>query len=147
MKSTTLKTITFAFVTTVALTVPLPASYAAAPDVATACEIAHPISMVATENAGRHVPTNRTMTVTLIGPITNVNKLKHGGKQRVTICEGARLQYRTESTVGSVSCTLDKKAMPPQGAIKIDAGVQRFVCTNKPEGNDVDQFQIIGVVR
>lgn len=148
MNSTMLKTaITFAFVTTAALIAPIPASYAAAPGPATDCEIAHPIRMVATESLGRNVPANRTMTVTLIGPIANTNKLKHGGKQRVTICEGARLEYRAESTAGSASCTLDRRAMPPKGLIKVDAGVQRLVCTDKPDGSDVDHIQIVGVNR
>ncbi|MEK7817155.1 MAG: hypothetical protein AAB281_02755 [Actinomycetota bacterium] len=146
MKPTTLKTaITLTLGTLAALT--LPAGPAAATGPATACEIAHPISMVATEHAGQNVPTNRTMTVTFIGPIANADKLKPGGKQKIMVCEGSPLQYRTESTVGSVSCTLDKKPMPPQGAIKVDASVQRFVCTNKPDGSDVDQFQIVGVNR
>jgi hypothetical protein len=146
MKPSTLKTaITLTLGTLVALA--LPAGHAAAPGPATACELAHPISQVATERVGHNVPTNRTLTVTFIGPIANADKLKPGGKQKLKVCEGTRLEYRAESTVGSVSCTLDKKPMPPQGAIKVDAGMQRLVCMNKPEGSDVDQFQIVGVVR
>ena len=146
MKPTTIKTaLSLGFGAIVTLTLALPTGHAAGP--ATACETSHPISMVATESVGRNVPTNRTMTVTLIGPITNANKLTRGGKQKIQVCEGTRLQYHAESTAGTASCTLDKKPMPPQGAIKVDAGMQRLVCTDKPDGGDVDQIQIVGVNR
>ena len=139
--------ITLTFGAIVMLILLLPANHAAASGPTTACETAHPVSMVTTESVGRNVPANRTMTVTLIGPITDAAKLKRGGKQRITVCEGARLEYRAESTAGSASCTLDKKPMPPKGALKVDAGVQRLVCTDKPAGDDVDQLQIVGVNR
>ena len=126
------------------LALSLPASYAAEP---TPCELANPISMVDNDNGARGAPTNKTLKVTFIGSVTNAKKLKSGGKQKLKACEGSRLEYRAESTAGTVSCVLDKKPLPPQGAIKVGAGVQRLVCMDKPDGGDMDQFQIAGVAR
>lgn len=150
MKPTMIKTaVTVAFGTTIALTLSMPASYAAAPGSGTACDAAHPIAMVTTQDSQKNVPTNQTMKITLIGPIANANKLKHGGnqKQRVKVCEGALVEYRAESMVGTVSCTVDKRPVPPQGKIKADEGMQRLTCTDKPDGKDVDQLLIVGVNR
>ena len=148
MKPTTIKTaVTATFGIMVVLALSMPASYAAAPG--TACDAAHPIVMVTTQDAQPNLPTNQTMKITLIGPIANANKLKHGGKQkqRVKVCEGALVDYRAESTVGTVSCTLGKKLVPSKGKIKADEGMQRLTCTDKPDGNDMDQMLIIGVNR
>lgn len=129
------------------LAMPVPASYAAVPGSGTTCDAAHPITRATTEGSGLNAPTNLTMTVAFTGPITNANKLLRGGKQNVKVCEGAQLQYRAETTVGTAKCTLDKRPIPPQGIIMVNGGSQRLSCTNKPEGIDTDHFQIISVNR
>ena len=150
MKPTMTKTaVTTAFALMVVLTLSMSASYAAAPGSGTACDAAHPIAMVTTKDSQKNLPTNQTMKITLIGPIANADKMKQGGnkKQKVKVCEGALVDYRAESMVGAVSCTLDKRPVPPQGKIKADEGMQRLVCTDKPDGRDVDQLLIVGVNR
>jgi hypothetical protein len=147
MKPTIIKvavTVTFEAMLVLAMTVP--ASYAAVPGSGTAtCETVYPITRVATEGSGRNVPKNLTMTVTFTGPITNANKLARGGKQNIKVCEGAQLDYRVETTAGTANCTLDKRPIQSQGTIKVHEGSQRLSCTNKPDGIDTDQFQIISV--
>jgi hypothetical protein len=150
MKPTMIKTIvTVAFGSMIALTLSMSTSYAAAPDSVAACDVVNPIVMVTTSNSQKNVPTNQTMKITLVGPVTNANKMKHGSnnRQRVKVCEGALVDYRAESTVGTASCTLDKRPIPPHGKIKVDEGMQRLICTDKPDGLDVDQLLIVGVNR
>lgn len=149
MKSTMMnKTAALFFSGTMAvLAAQISTSNAAPPDAGTACDVTHPISQMDSEGAGQNLLTNQALTLTFIGPIANPGKLKKGGKQAIRVCEGAQLEYRAVSTVGSPSCTLDKKAVPATGIIMVESGLQRLVCTNKPDGSDVDQFQIIGVNR
>lgn len=128
------------------LVMPVSTSYAAVPGTGTACDAAHPITRAATEGSGLNAPANLTMTVAFTGPITNA-KLVRGGKQNIKVCEGAQLQYRAETTVGTAKCTLDKRPIPPQGIIMANGGSQRLSCTNKPEGADTDQFLITSVNR
>ena len=148
MKPTTIKTaIMVSFGTMFVLTVHMSTSRAAVPGTETACDIAHPITMVISEDTVVHASSNQTLKVTFIGPITNANKLKRGGKQNIKVCEGAKLDYRVETAVGTVSCTLNKVPIAPQGLIKVEEGSKLLVCTNKPEGKDTDQYRIIGVNR
>lgn len=137
----------FSFGAFLAMVMLAPASHAAMPGSGTACDAANPIVKVSSEGAGISVPTTNTLTVTLIGPITNANRLKRGGKQNIRVCEGALVDYHAESTAGAATCTLNKRPVPAQGQIKANSGAQRLQCTDKPDGSDTDQFRIVGVNR
>lgn len=92
-----------------------------------------PIVMLTSFGAGQDATVNATLVTTFVGHII---KSTAGS---LNICPASRLEFRANSTVGQAICKINGVVVGAKGYLKPH---DRLVCSNQPEGRDIDRFRI-----
>lgn len=103
------------------------------------CANTFPIKQVSSFGGGQGSSVNSTLVTTFTGYIITEAGLTSGGKNTVRICPGTTVDYKTVSSVGGERCTIN--GSPTAATGKITVG-DKLICTNKPDGGDVDRFAV-----
>jgi len=103
------------------------------------CSAVYAFNEVNTSGGGESDAVNETLKLKFLGPVTTTTGLINRGRNRVEICPGSTVSFEAESTVGPVSCKVNGRSVGDRGVVV--AG-DMLVCTNRPEGSDVDRFTI-----
>ena len=100
---------------------------------------AYPLKMVTTTGGGQSQSVNGQLVTTFTGRLTTEQGLTSGAKNKVTICPGSTVEFDSVSTVGTARCSINGIATAANGTV---AAGDKLICTNKPDGSDIDRFSV-----
>jgi hypothetical protein len=101
------------------------------------CTTKNRLVHLTTVGSGQNAATNKTLTVTFTGHITNSDSLLSGSKSRVALCSGTSVEYSADSSATNSICYVNHILSASSGTLSSGDGL---FCTNEPDGNDKDKF-------
>lgn len=103
------------------------------------CTDLYRLKQVTTVGGGQGQSFNSTMVTTFTGNITTEAGLVSGGKNVIKIYPGTVLDFTTDSSVGETTCVVNGSVAGAAGSLTVG---DKLICSNKPDGSDVDRFSI-----